>query len=66
MKKLVVTASIPKDASTSREGMTLVTQAPKPGNTATDRGSMNLICQPSIKPGAVTNSVESVAPNGKG
>jgi len=66
MRKLVDMAKLPKDASSSREGMTLVTQAPKPGNTATDRASMALICQPSIKPGISSNSVESVAPSGKG
>ena len=66
MRKLVDMANLPKDASSSRDGMKLVCQAPKPGNTATDRASMPLIKQPSTKPGNASNSVESVAPNGKG
>jgi hypothetical protein len=65
MRKLVDMASLPKDASSSRDGMKLVTQSTK-SPKATDRGSMPLIQQPSIKPGNASNSVESVAPNGKG
>jgi hypothetical protein len=66
MRKLVEQASIPKDATSSREGMNLTYQKKIPSSTTTDRGSMPLIKQPSIKPGNASNSVESVAPNGKG
>lgn len=62
MRKLVDQPAIPKDATSSREGMNLVTQAPKSAGSVSDRGSMKLICQPDIKPGVTSNSVESVAP----
>lgn len=62
MRKLVDQAPIPKDASSSREGMNLTYQRKIPSNTTTDRGSMKLIAYPNIKPGNTTESVESVAP----